>query len=136
MSGRMKELLADRARVEYPMLLERVKDLEAELVLAVRVIDQLAEDKVRAEARVEELERELREVLGMPKRVALIVTDGDHVSGTIHGGSGPRVFSEPASEQLLADLRTLVGQRTDAWEEEEWQHAAARVREWLPKEES
>lgn len=58
----MKELLADRARVEYPVLLERVRNLEVELALAVRVIDQLAEDKVRAEARVEELLKRLKEL--------------------------------------------------------------------------
>lgn len=67
-------------------------------------------------------------------RAVLIVTDAE----AVYWDGGPFEADKcgqcPTDPQLLTDLRTLVGQRTDTWEE--FQHAAARVRDLLPKEES
>jgi hypothetical protein len=68
------------------------------------------------------------------KRAAIIVTNADRITGQGYEGEGWRAvswFSECTSEQLLADLRTVLA---FAETYHEVARPAARVRALLPKE--
>ena len=81
------------------------------------------------------------------KRAAIIITDEPHVHRLLVDFTRPgitlpgSVLTLDTSERLLADLRLLAGNPPELYEAFtdpgfvlDMQHAAARVREWLPKE--